>query len=705
MKESLVISIYTVNNITSLVSKAILILLISIQPLTTSAQEISSHTTLPAIQFTQAELEWIKTNPIVYYSDDVSWQPFVYLNKRKELEGISPEFLAHIQKLTGINFQFVYSEKFSDVIERIKKREIHLALATIQSTERDKFADFSQPYFTSKLAIVTNKSYSYIQQVSELYGKTVTAPKSYYTVDYLKENHPEIKIKLVEDVDAAFEAVFRGEADAFLGTMAVSIYRLRNSQYKSLKISGSIDIVSDVRFMVAKGNHELVSILNKALNTISPSDQRTILNNWFGVQIEQGIDPSVIWKIVLIFGSIIALSLLWISQLKREVNLRKAAEVNLIVARKEADKANAAKSEFLANMSHEIRTPMNAVFGFSELLSSTKLNQEQRQYLEAIQGGSSGLLHIINDVLEISKIEAGKVIIDFIPTDLTKLLYDIERLFLPSMKDKNLHFKLEINPKCPKAIITDPNRLRQILINLIGNALKFTAKGFVHLKVSPLDLEPLNYLSIRFDVIDSGIGVEEERQEQIFDHFIQDSNSTDNKLGGSGLGLSISRKLAEKMNGEISITSQLNKGSCFSLTLNQVEVSKMPIQTMVEIEDYKFPSATILIVDDVETNRIILKKFIEAYNFTVIIAENGEQAIELSKQHSPELILMDIRMPNMDGYTAAERIRQLINTKIIAVTASALEDTQSMNQKEVFDDFLRKPILRKKLLASIHKLL
>ncbi len=657
------------------------------------------------LQLTDKEKQWILDNPVVLYSDDVSWQPFVYLNNRQQLEGISPEFLTHIERISGIQFKFVYSETFSEVIERLKNKQIMLALATIRTPERELFSDFSAPYFSSKMAIVTRDNFSYIQQIEELYGKTVAAPKNYYSVDFLKSNHPQIKLHLVEDVDAAFEAVYRGDADAFLGTMAVSIYRLQHSQYKSLKVSGSVDVLSEVRFMIAEGNPELVSIINKSLALISSKEKQTIINNWFGVELERGVDPAVIWQILLISGILITLALLWITQLKREVKLRKSAEVNLIVARKEADRANAAKSEFLANMSHEIRTPMNAVFGFAELLAATKLDDEQRQYLESIQVGSTGLLHLINDVLEISKIEAGKVTIDYSPTDLQKLAADIEKLFSGPMREKQLDFSVNLDSNCPHRVLIDHNRLRQILINLVGNAYKFTEKGFVKLLIYAEQAANDESYRFHFEVSDSGIGVDHEQQELIFDHFVQNPHSLKQETGGTGLGLSISKKLAEKLNGELSVTSQVGFGSCFTLTLHDVQLTEMINNEKAEAQNIDLPSATILIVDDIKTNRIILSKFLADYEFTILLAEDGQQAVELAREHRPEVILMDIRMPRLDGYQAAQEIRDLLDCKIIAVTASALEDRESLNKREIFDGFLRKPILRKNLIGILKKVL
>lgn len=655
--------------------------------------------------FTESEKKWIAENPVVYFSDDASGQPFVYLDKNQELKGIAVDFLFHIQKHTGIKFQFVQSDTWQQVLTKIKQKEITLALAAIETEERLQFADFSTPYFSSKMAFVTGEEYSYIQRAEELYGKTVVIPIGYYTVDYLRKNHPQIKIKLVDTLEQAFDAVASGEADAFLGTLAVAAFRLRNSQYTSLKISGTIDEETEISYIIAKGNDELVSIIDKIFNRITDHDKRAIINNWFGVKIEQGIDPSTIWNILIIAGIIILFALLWINQLKKEVLRRKKAERKLILSREEAYLANRTKSEFLANMSHEIRTPMNAVIAFSDLLSDTSLTPEQSEYLESIKVGSSGLLHIINDVLEISKIEAGEVNIDYSPVSIGQLCEKLVKLFSASMTEKNLNFSTDIHPDCPEKIVTDLTRLQQILINLIGNSLKFTSEGYIKLNISATRLESSPNVDIKFEVSDTGVGIAQERQNLVFEQFIQCQNSEDNPLGGTGLGLSISKKLAEALGGSLSLTSEVGEGSCFTLKLNDIEVDTSQTKTPEKIRNIKFRPATILIVDDIETNRVILAKYLSPYPFKILMAENGQQAVELALKENPELILMDIRMPIMDGYEAAEIIRKEINTNIIAVTASALENEESKNRKEVFDVYLRKPILRDSLIESLEAFL
>jgi len=655
--------------------------------------------------FTEVEKKWLADNPVVYFSDDASGQPFAYIDKDNKLTGISVDFLNHIQKHTGIQFELFPSDTWLQVLTKIKEKKITLALAAIKTQERSKFADFSVPYFSSKMAFVTGEEYSYIQRAEELYGRTVAIPVGYYTVDYLRKNHPQIRIKLVDTLEQAFAAVSDGEADAFLGTLAVAAFRLRNSKYSSLKISGTIDEETEIRYIIAKGNEPFVSIVDKIFTRITDHDKRAIINNWFGVKIENGIAPETIWKIIFIAGTIILLALIWIRQLKKEVFLRKKTERKLILSREEAYTANRAKSEFLANMSHEIRTPMNAVIAFSDLLSDTPLSTEQKEYVESIKVGSSGLLHIINGVLEISKIEAGEVNIEYAPTSLSQLSDRLTKLFSASMNEKNINFSIEISDNCPERFITDVHRLQQILINLIGNALKFTSEGYIKLNISAIVSSSSSNISLIFELSDTGIGIAQERQNLVFEQFIRCKNSEDNPLGGTGLGLSISKKLSEALGGSLSLTSEVDVGSCFTLKLNNIKIDDSQTRSSEKIRNIEFKKAKILIVDDIETNRIILEKYLSPFPFKILHAENGQHAVELALSEKPDLVLMDIRMPIMDGYEATENIRKEIDTYIIAVTASALEDEESKDKKKLFDVYLRKPVLRDDLIETLESLL
>ena len=653
------------------------------------------------IDFTEEELEWVNNNPVIYYSDDVSWEPFVRLNRNEKLEGIAPDFLKIIERKTGLQFEFVKSSKWAQVIERLKNRDINLVLAAIYAPERDEFAYFTESYFSSPLAIVTGRQFSYIKDMNELSGKKVTAPKGYYSVSLLKNNYPGIELIEVDTLEEALNLVNQGKADAYLDYLPVMVYKLKLSQYSNLKISGTLNEEIGVSMMIAKEDKPLVSIINKTLKTFSSEERRAIQDRWFNVAVESGINPVTFWQILTTSITLFSLILLWVFKLRKEVKLRKLSETNLILAREEAEKASKAKSEFLANMSHEIRTPMNAVFGYSQLLEETNLNEDQQYYLEAIKVGSSSLLHIINDILEISKIEAGKMTVEFSPVNIRQLVLEVEQLFSDSIKDKKLEFITRIHPEAPSSFISDGNRIRQILINLVGNALKFTNNGKIEISVENFDNHSKE---LAIAVKDTGIGIAKDRFESIFDYFEYQVDPADKHIASSGLGLSICKKIADKLNAEIQVQSDLGKGSEFRLILKNVEVTEHQEITEEVSEESNFLPCKILIVDDVKSNRIILEKYLSNYPFEILQAENGKVAVDLVEAHSPEVVLMDVRMPVMDGFEATKIIKNKYpDIKVIAVTASALESEDSQTRNQVFDAFLRKPILKVKIINMLEK--
>jgi signal transduction histidine kinase len=301
-----------------------------------------------------------------------------------------------------------------------------------------------------------------------------------------------------------------------------------------------------------------------------------------------------------------------------------------------ADEANNAKSEFLANMSHEIRTPMNAIIGFSEMLAEGNLSDEQKEDINIISESGHNLLRIINDILDFSKIEAGKLNVEIIDYSLAELFNYIESMIIPKAEKKGIEFKIIKSTNLPLKICTDQVRLRQCLINLIGNAIKFTEKGYVHLIVSVEKRHNQPYT--RFDVEDTGIGIANNTQQKIFDPFEQADGSITRKYGGTGLGLAITKQLTELLGGEITLTSEVGKGSIFSIIFPEnldsadksvsieSEISEQTDLKQQQTEEPKF-SGYVLVVEDVKTNQILAEKLLTQIGLQVMIAEDGNEAI------------------------------------------------------------------------------
>ena len=382
--------------------------------------------------------------------------------------------------------------------------------------------------------------------------------------------------------------------------------------------------------------------------------------------------------------------------------------LELKFAKIQADKANEAKSEFLANMSHEIRTPLNAVIGFSELLSNSIQDEKYKNYLQTIHVAGNNLLTIINDILDLSKIEAGKIELHYKPINMRKIMSEIQTMFRHNVQHTGVEYKLDIHDELPELILFDEVRIRQILLNLVNNAIKFTEKGHVKvtLQVFPSHSNDSSSIDLQLSVEDTGIGIPESEQKRIFEAFTQISGQSIKKYGGTGLGLSITKKLVETMNGTISVQSKAGKGSTFLVQFINVQVAAtgtLPEETNLSIYwKNKFSDETILVVDDIETNRYLIKEWLTSFGLRVMLAANGHEALKACETKKPDLIITDLVMPIMDGFETALKLKEnpeTYNIPIIALSASNHVDIP----EGTFDDYLIKPINIGQLVKTITK--
>ncbi|MEQ8474213.1 MAG: response regulator [Marinoscillum sp.] len=374
-------------------------------------------------------------------------------------------------------------------------------------------------------------------------------------------------------------------------------------------------------------------------------------------------------------------------------------------AKEEAEHAARTKSEFLSMMSHEIRTPMNAVIGLTNFLLDDQPKERHLETLNTLKFSAENLLVIINDILDFSKIEAEKIELDYQPVEIRNLISRLDQIFRPIAQKKGLNLRVEIDEKIPEFLICDQTRMSQVLTNLIGNGIKFTESGHISLMLSLQELSNSRAV-IKFQVEDTGIGINLERQKDIFESFTQANTSITRQFGGTGLGLTITKKLLLLQDSDLHIESEEGKGSTFWFFMDlEVAEKQVPEVSMVDKQsEGSIAGASVLLVEDNEVNVMVATKFLKKWGAEVSMAKNGQEAFDLVKTNEFAVILMDLQMPLMDGYTASRQIRENgINIPIIALTASVLLNDRKKIYDAGMDDFVMKPFNPEELLQKLIK--
>ncbi len=390
-----------------------------------------------------------------------------------------------------------------------------------------------------------------------------------------------------------------------------------------------------------------------------------------------------------------------INNLEEGYEREMVAVKELEVARRAAERSLQVKESFLANMSHEIRTPITGVIGFSNILHKSGLRPDQEKLLGYIQSSGTSLLSIVNDILDLSKLEAGMVRIEKVPFRLRELAEEVAGILLPSAKEKCIDLRVDVDVECEEYLLGDPVRLKQVLTNLVANAVKFTENGFITLSVSVVD--PLEPTHLIFTVKDTGIGMSSEQLERVFQRFEQGESDTARKYGGTGLGLAISKNLVELQGGTIGVESQPGEGTSFKVTLPFERAAPIPVQSD-EAQVSRFSDQyKILVVDDNEVNRMLVEYMLTQWGLSFCSVPGGREAIEMLQKERFHLVLMDIQMPELDGYAAAHIIKTelQLSVRIIAMTAHVLPGEEEKCRAFGMDGYISKPLQE----AELNKLL
>jgi two-component system sensor histidine kinase EvgS len=548
-----------------------------------------------SLTLSDSEAEFLRRNPDLRVAFRQDWPPFEF-SQDGESRGLVADLLTRLEEQLSVRFRRQLLEPGDVPEEQLGEGKVDILPAVTRTPRLEEDFLFSRAYLTVPIALAIRDDGRFIGELRELRDERVGVVNRQAGHDYLLINHPDLDLYPVQSVEEGLLALSNGDLDAVVTHIPAVSYTVARLGLSNLRITSITPYQYELRLAVRNDQPELLGILNKALGSLDSNETESIYNRWIHLDIEQETDYTVVRRIVLIALVVVLIFLYWNRKLSREVDERirsenalrrsedalRSAKQDAEHLARQAEAASRSKSEFLANMSHEIRTPMNAVIGYSDLLSNTVKDPQQRNYLNAIRAGSRSLLMLINDILDLSRIEAGKMRLDYSAVSMRRLLSDVRHIFDLRATEQGISLEVSVDSRMPAAMRLDETRLRQVLFNLVGNAIKFTHAGGVTVRATATPQvsddaedtgEPMPRSRLVVTVKDTGIGIPDDQQEHIFDAFEQQEGQSSRRYGGTGLGLAISRKLVQMMGGELDVESEPGVGSTFTLRLPDVEVT------------------------------------------------------------------------------------------------------------------------------------
>jgi len=673
------------------------------------------------LMLTEEEREFIRNNPVIPFVSEHYNYPISFYNKyEKKWQGIFFDVLDIVSDMTGLTFKRINDNKteWAELLQLLESGEAYLVAELIPTKERKEkgFLWAEVPTLIDNYALLSKSETPNIT-FRDIWNVRVGLPaKTAYAevfMSFFPNHHNVVEF---ESSDGAFAALDKGEIDMVMSSKRRLLAITNYHEFSGYKTNFVFDKASESFIGFNKNQEILASIFSKALKTI---DIRNISENWvtktydYKGKIAQAQRPWLIGVSVLLLFVLILLLVLFL--IKRFEGKRLEFLVKKRTAEVEA--ANKAKSMFLANMSHEIRTPMNAVVGMTELVLREDLPQTAREKAIDVKQAASHLLSIINDILDFSKIESGRMEIVPINYLLSSLINDAVSIIKTKITDSDsgIEFKINIDNKMPNSLFGDETRIRQILLNVLSNAVKYTEKGSVTFSMQGEIINNNEKVLLKIEVIDTGKGIKEEDLKNLFGDFVRVDLASHKSIEGTGLGLAITKNLVEAMDGNIKVESVYGKGSTFTIIIPQKIISMEPIADLNlntdrinivndKIAVFHAPDAKILIVDDIAINLKVAKGLMSPYNMQVDMCLSGAEAIEMIKEKDYDLVFMDHMMPEMDGIKATKIIRKFnAEIPIVALTATAVVGMKEMFLENGFDDFLSKPIDTRKLNEILEK--
>lgn len=646
-----------------------------------------------ALELTEQERAWVHDNPVVEYAVDPYW-PIEYVEEGVH-KGLTRDYINHVQRTTGLRFVRVPSPNWQATLQGLASGRLMLASAVSErllgAQPRTQLL-LSQPYFFGATVAVTRANQPMLFTASRLAGQTVAVKGGGGYENYLREHHPAVRLLLIGDAEQSLAAVAEGRADLAIGLDAVLEPMLRRKFAGRLHLAG---VVADMPVVLAMGvtpnEPLLLAIIDKALDSLTSKATDEIYDRW----VEQSDFGAPTWQTLARYYWLeIAASaalLLLLASLARRAR----------VAQRRAQTSERRMARFLAMMSHEIRTPMNAVLSAIELLARSHLSVQQQQWVGLANDSAVNLLELLDDVLELTRLDAGGVQLDPQPTDMTVLGSSVADLYRLEAERKGLALDFQARGFSHEQLRIDRLRVRQILSNLLSNAVKFTALGRVSLDMELHGSPAASAAWLEIRVSDTGIGIAPDRQGEVFDAFTQAAGSTAERYGGSGLGLAICRELVQLMGGHLELRSEVGRGTEIRCRLPVELASASAAVPAVQPQ----PSSgvpgqrlkTVLVVEDHVLNRQVIEQQLDVLGYPCTMAENGLQALQtIDGGRDLGLVLLDCQLPDIDGYEVARRIRQMPgghrHVPIVAISAAGDPHHRQRCYASGMNDVLLKPL-------------
>ncbi|RJX67136.1 response regulator [Vibrio sinensis] len=672
--------------------------------------------------------EWLLVEkPIMTYAYIERGEEPYFISDGFELEGYTIDVLNRISRRLGITFVGEPYRSYQEALDAVKSHDVDIFPGVFRTESRAIDLEFTRDIDQTAIAVISSKDYTSISQLS---GLRIALVRGLHENEIVANIVPQSALVYLDTAEAAIQAVVDGRADAFVGKLLNSIYLVDKNNLFGLQVNIAQDVKEELwpRIALSKRESQWKDFLNLGIHVIGDNFQQEIGQKWRR-EVEQKYEEHrrqrMYQEVLFVVIGFVFVSLIVLFFYRRQLKNRMKVQQTLELALQEAEEARCraeelalAKSGFLARMSHEIRTPMNGILGMAEAMSFTKLDREQEDLLYTLNGSARNLMALLNDVLDFSKMDAGKLTLEKISCDLGTILNGVSGNFKHKAITKGLSLNTRLDSNLVANYYCDSTRLMQVLNNLISNSIKFTEQGYVEVTIQ---LIAENYKEehfgngydlLCFQVRDTGIGIAKDKLETLFDPFVQADGDITRRFGGTGLGLSICKEIIDEMGGEIKVSSVLGHGSLFNLLLPvervqfEHEIESVSLHIPQSFTSSDLSTLRVLFAEDNEVNRKVIGGQLRRLGVQFDSAENGAVAYQKYQQNQNyDVVLSDCHMPEMDGFTLAKLIseeRQDSRPYLIAITADALSGAAKRCLSSGFDDYISKPCPLDVLEAKLH---